>query len=309
MTIRVTLVCAATAAVALGACGGGDDAGGNPDAPAGTPDAGVDPGELIGGIRILEERALTGDPPQEYRAGRVHVRFYDPAPPDFHRVTVTEGACTLRRYVPASCDPACNDGLCVGDNECEPWPGMASAGTLTIAGLETAVSITPVDGYYYYNDALPDDLFADAAAITAELAGDDVSGGTLETTGVPPIETAIETKIVLDPGEDHTIAWTAGGGGRIRVTINANNQGHGGPYLGIITCEADDAAGELTIPAALIDQFPETRAWTVCAGTDCPPSSIERLRAAYLPVGDGRAVSLEVSSLSYFGVDHFPVDK
>jgi hypothetical protein len=300
---RWMFVCAA-----LAACGGGDDTGGNPDAPAGTPDAAVDPAAVVGGIQILEERALSGDPPQEYRAGRIHVRFYDPAPPNFHRVTVTEGACTLRRYVPANCDPACTDGLCVGDNECEPWPGAASAGTLTIAGLGTAVSMTPVDGYYYA-EALPDELFDDDAEITAELAGDDLPGGTLETTGVPPIEVDIETKIVLDPGEDHTIEWTPGGGGRIRVTINANNQGHGGPYLGIITCEAADAAGQLTIPAALIDQFPETRAWTVCAGTDCPPSSIERFRATFLPVGDGRAIELKVSNLYYFGVDHFPVDR
>jgi hypothetical protein len=106
-------------------------------------------------------------------------------------------------------------------------------------------------------------------------------------------------------GEDFVIAWTpAGDGGRVRVTLNSNNQGHGMPYLAIIECDVADSAGEVAIPAALLDAFPETSAWSVCAGTDCPPSTIRRYHRDGWPIGDDQEVVLEVGSQVDFGVDH-----
>lgn len=295
------------AAALTAACGGGG--GGAADAPLG-PDAGGTPRTRIGGVDVVETRALVDDGSgglTEQRTARVSAEFFSGGPANFHRHVMTAGACTLRSYAPASCDPACADGLCVDTDTCEPWPTRVSAGALAITGLTAAVSITPVDGYYV-GDALPEDLFADAAVVTADLAGADLPPATLVAGGVAPLVTAITDRITLVPGEDHVVGWTPGGGGRVRLTLNSNNQGHGGPYLGIIECEADDAAGQLTVPAALVDAFPETRAWTVCAGSDCPPSRLRRFRASTAPIGVDQAIELAVASEQTFGVDHILPD-
>ena len=120
-----------------------------------------------------------------------------------------------------------------------------------------------------------------------------------------PLTGAIpDGKLVLEPGQDEIVRWTpAGGDARVRLTLNSNNQGHGQPYLGIIECDSPDAAGEVRVSASLVDEFPETRAWTICAGTDCPPSTLRRYQRATAPVGE-HDVELVVSSVIAFGVDH-----
>jgi hypothetical protein len=291
----------------LGACGGG--APGDLDGSTG-PDAGGTPRERIGWIDVYENLSYydDGGGPVAYRSSQVLGAFYADHPPSFHRVAMTSGDCELRLYTPSSCDPACTTGLCVETNVCEEFPTLVSAGRLTIDGLATAVSIDPEGGYYYTQSVLPEDLFADDATVTAELAGADLPAMTLTAGGVPEIEAEItDGKITLIPGSDYTLRWTPAGSGRVRVTLNANNQGHGGPFLGILECDVADAAGEVVIPAVLADAFPETQAWTVCAGTDCPPSTIRRYRRDAFDVGDDQEVELMVSSQRTFGVDHvFP---
>ncbi len=308
MQHRWTVMFALAASGALAACGddGGDtspvDAG--PDAPPGAAR------EVIGLVDVHEQRYVLSDPPQDYPSGLVRAVFYDGRPARWHREVMRSGACVLKRYTPALCQPACADGLCVDTNVCEPWPRAVDAGRLTISGLAVAVRIAPMSGQYYPDGPLPVELFADDATVGASLVGSaDFPPVELTTTGVPPLIVSLpQRKLVLDHGADFTMRWTPSGGpSRIRLTLNSNNQGHGAPYLGIIECEADDAAGEITIAAALIDGFPETRAWTVCAGSDCPPSTIRRYHRATIAVGD-HDVALEVASEVAFGVDHFLPD-
>jgi hypothetical protein len=297
--------------VVLAACGdpgsGGIDATPYWDA---APDAAGSPRARIGGIEVIETRAIfdDGTGPMEQRWSQVWGEFFADRAANFHREVMTSGACTLRAYTPSLCDPACTDALCVEPDVCEPWPTRVSAGELTITGLTAPVSITPQSGYYYPTNPLPADLFADGATITAQLAGDVIPALALESGGVPLLEPQITDKIVLAPGTDHTVTWTPVGVGRVRLTLNSNNQGHGLPYLGIIDCDVDDSAGEITIAAALIDAFPETQAWTVCAGTDCPPSVIRRYRSDAAPIGADQEVRLVVTSQFTFGVDHILPD-
>lgn len=291
--------------IALAACG--DDPGVPVDAPSeDAPDAGT-PRARIGWVDIYEDRFLyeDGTGPMESRRSQVTAQFFQGRPPSFHHQTMAAGACVLREYTPSLCDPACTDGLCVQPDVCEPWPQLISAGRLTVTGLETAVTIDPQSGYYYPPGVLPADLFDDAARVTASLAGADLPAMSLATDAVPALAAAIPNAgITLEPGQDHTIHWTPAGTGRIRVTLNSNNQGHGHPYLAIIECDADDDAGQLTIASALVDAFPETRAWRVCAGSDCPPSTLRRYRRAESPVGADQAVELMVASQISFGVEH-----
>lgn len=67
-------------------------------------------------------------------------------------------------------------------------------------------------------------------------------------------------------------------GSRLRLTLNANNRGHGAPYQGIIECDIDDARGEVTIAKSLIVAFQSTHRWEICVGNDCPPSTVARYR-------------------------------
>jgi hypothetical protein len=295
----------------LCACGGGGSSG--------DPDAGVDPDaetgparERIGAVELVEDLyvypAEGGGPPKESRWSNVTARFFDGRPPAFHRETMAEGACTLREYTPSLCTPECVDGLCVDENVCERWPTLVSAGRLTVTGANAAIEIDPVDGYYYSQSSLPEDLFADDAAVTAALAGAELPAMSLDAGGVAPIEVALPDGKIVVPypaGEDFVLSWTpAGDASRVRVTLNSNNQGHGQPYLAIIECDVADGAGQVAIPEAMLDAFPETSAWRICAGTDCPPSTIRRYHRDGSPIGDDQEVELVVASQVSFGVDH-----
>jgi hypothetical protein len=291
--------------VLLCACGGGSSGG--PDGGNDDPDAGTGPArERIGVVEVLEDLWTSVD--GQYRWSTVGARFYDGRPPAFHRETMAAGACTMREYTPSLCTPECTNGLCVDTDVCEPWPTLVSAGRLTVTGANVPIQIDPKNGYYYPSGALPEDLFDDDADLGVSLAGDALPAMSLDARGVVPMAPAISDGKITVPypaGEDFVIAWTpAGDGGRVRVTLNSNNQGHGMPYLAIIECDVADSAGEVAIPAALLDAFPETSAWSVCAGTDCPPSTIRRYHRDGWPIGDDQEVVLEVGSQVDFGVDH-----
>jgi len=289
-------------------CGGDDDAAG-PDA-GDAPDA--DPGRAhAGSIRVIEQRSVYDDgggTPTTYRSSATQASFHVGGAPRFHREAMRDGACVLHTYTPSSCTPACTDGLCVDTDVCEPWGTLASAGRLTVAGLTVAVAIDPASGYYYPQAQLPEDLFADDATVTATLAGDEIGAATLTAGGVRPIVTAFEAgelDVPYPAGGDVAVRWTpAGDGSRVKVTINANNQGHGMPYLAILTCDVADADGEVQLPEAMLDAFPATEAWTICAGTDCPRSTITRYQRDAVPVGDDLELELIVGSTFDFGVNH-----
>ncbi|MBL8623461.1 MAG: hypothetical protein JNK64_19270 [Myxococcales bacterium] len=283
----------------LAACGGDDGA-----APT---DAGLDGGAaapVLGTIRVLEDRWINPDDGQAFPAGTVLGYFLDAPALGWHDEVARAGACTLARYTPALCDPACTDGVCLRPGQCVAPPRFHSAGRLTLTGLATPLTIDGADGYYTPQTQLPAALFADDATVTATLAGAAVPAHAITARGVPPLVAAIDRKVTLAPGVDHTVTWTpAGGDARVRLTINANNSGHGAPYAAIIECDVADAAGQITIAAALIDGFPPTSAWTVCAGSDCPPSTLRRYHRATAAIPGGDAELIVGSQLS-FGVDH-----
>jgi hypothetical protein len=265
--------------------------GTNPADPPGDPPSGI--------VRVLETNA-------EWGAGStVNARFLA-APTSWHRETLAEGACRLLEFTPAQCDSWC-DGACVDTNVCEPWPETRSAGTLTFGGLAQSLSMSPDElGWYYATTPLPVELFADDAMVTVEASGGTVAGFELAARASPPLVPQITaSEITLVDGEDAVVTWTSAGlsDARVRLTLNANNAGHGMPYAAIIECEVADTDGEITIPSALIDRFPATQHWEICAGTDCPPSTLARVRRATTEDG---GVVLEVGSLVSFGVIHDP---
>ena len=279
------------------------------DADPFAPDGGPTGRTVLGTIRVLEARRVFDHDgtPIENRWGSAIAYYTTDRPPRWHREVARAGDCVLLRYTPALCTPACAaDLLCVDTDVCDPPTRFQPAGQLTSAGLRVPLTMDGPDGYYYAQDQLPEDVFTDDAIVTATLAGDDHRAHAITTRGVPPIVAAIELgQITLVPGQDQTVRWTpAAGGARVRVTLNSNNQGHGAPYYGIIDCDSDDGAGEVTIAAALVDGFPATRAWDSCAGSDCPPSTIRRYHRGAVDLGAGGEAELIVGSQLDFGVDH-----
>lgn len=296
---------------ALAACGGSgdDDASDNPDAPP------IDaPGTVgrarAGYVEVLEDVWTFPEDQggETYRTSRVDARFFDGDEPSFHREAMRAGDCVLSTFTPASCSQPCN-GVCVETDVCQPWPTYLSAGRLTLAGLRTALSIEPMDGWYFPSMPLPPDLFADDASVTATLAGAGaIPSLILTTSATPPLAADVTGGKVVAPFPATgplEIRWTpaAGSSARVRLTLNSNNRGHGAPFDAIIECDVADDAGVIAVPAAMLDAFPATEAWTICAGSDCPPSRLRRYRNALAPVGE-RDVELRVSSTFTFGIEH-----
>jgi hypothetical protein len=300
-------------AVLLAGCG--DDGARAVDAPGVAPiDAGPTPDgdgaarTGLGGVEVIEAWTVTdlGAGPTPQRWADLRARFYQDHEPRWHHEVMQAGACRMVSYAAASCDPACLDGRCVATNVCEPYPVEISAGRLTVSGLATTVEIDPVDTLYVLGQQLPAELFADGATITASVAGAALPALSLTTTGVPALQPGLTGDVVAaGRGQDLTLTWTPSTdpSARVRLTYNANNRGHGAPYDAIITCEVADADGTLTVPAAMMDTFPATTAWRICAGRDCPPSTLRRFHHVATPALAGE-VGLTVASEYYFFVDH-----
>ncbi len=299
--LLLAMVVMAGCAAAAAACGG--DAPSPDAAPA--PDAGPpgpDAGDLRGEVRVWESNVGAWG-----ASSQISATFYQVREPRWHQPFLSEGDCTLYRFRNDICDPPCTNGLCVAPNVCEPLPDFTPAGTLTVTGVATGpVVIDPdVYGYYYNPTALPADLFADDATVTATLTGaGDLPPLALSAGGVTPVRPPVANdEITLENGQDFTISWTPGGGERVRLTLNANNQGHGAPYAAIIRCDVPDGDGAITVPSAIIDAFEETFRWEICAGSDCPLSSLMRYRQDTAQAPGGH-VSLIVGNEIKFFVIH-----
>jgi hypothetical protein len=157
---------------------------------------------------------------------------------------------------------------------------------------------------YHSRDTIPSDAFDDDATVTVAATGDVVPAFSISARGVPPLEAAISNgEIELVNGEEFTFTWTpADPTSRVRLTVNANNHGHAAPWEAVIECDTEDT-GQVTVPAAMIDAFPETYRWEVCEGSDCPLSWLTRYHKTVTDVG-GAPVRLDVGSRFYFYVIH-----
>jgi hypothetical protein len=263
-------------------------------------------------MRLLEGRFYNGDTSPIVRS-TIDATFYTTGAPVWHQRAMDDGTCSLWTFAPQQCDMFCSNGVCTGRNQCTPFPMAATAGTLNVTGLNLAVSMTPDPtlGRYYYQATPPADLFAPGAAITLNATGGFVPAFTARATGVPPLQAQIQGgHIDLLAGQDYTLRWTpATGAGaaetRVRLTVNSPNGGHGQPYKAIIECDAPDAAGELTVPRAMVDALPRLLAFAVCAGVDCPPSYVMRYSRGTAAVTGGY-VELLVGDQLAIGVNHSP---
>lgn len=302
-----TILCsAALLALAAVGCGGSagpgePDLGGSPD--AGHPDGGSGaPGfsNPPGSVYAVEARMPYGE------VNELTALFYGEEPLSFHREVNRIGDCRLLTFTPAQCDVFCT-GVCTDTNVCKQFPTRLSAGSLRFTGIKTPVTVTPNFANYYFADPqVKGDLFGAGDAVTVTATGAEFASFSLTGAGVPTLNTAavVNDEIKLDDSADYRFTWTPSGDprARMRLTLNANNRGHGAPYEAILECDAADT-GTLTVAKELIKPFPDTYRWEICAGRDCPFSSALLYRQVEGEAGK-RKVTLTVGSRRAFWVLH-----
>ncbi len=254
---------AALLSIALAACGGdddgdpaGDDDGGADAAPA--ADASTDRttgfvANPAGTIQILE--GYVG----EIGVG-AFASLRDRADAPVATLAASEGDCEIWTHPTErfDCDPPC-EGACVADDTCEPFPVPLSAGEIAVTGLAEELRFVPGEfGYRTEPDILPEDIFEAAAAIEATAPGADAPAFTLSAEGVAPLEPDLDldfdVTLVIEDGVDEVIRWIPESSGRVQLGLQVG--WHGAAYEALLLCEADDAAGQLTVPGSLIERFP-----------------------------------------------------
>jgi hypothetical protein len=296
--------------LAVAGCGGGDDDGGG--GGGGGPDA-ADPGADGGGgdfeapaqgqFTAMEARFGAGD-----QFSAVGGTFLAPRP-QYHELFAESGECRMWVYHVGACDDGCaGTGICDSEGTCIPYPAFVSAGDVTIDAPGGTTTLDDTEYGYVPSGGVPDgELFApgDEVALSAP-GGDDTDAFALSATGVAPIEIDLEAggdsgedSLVLEPGGDLTDTWDGQeGGARVRLELLTDNAGHGMPVREMIECESPDD-GSITVPQAMIDALPAMAYRNICAGTDCPPSSVTRFTEDRKTVGD-HDVALRAGFQQYF---------
>lgn len=278
-------------------CGSGGSDGSGSDGAQGdaATDAGAD--DLQGQILVLEGGFL---------GPQVTGSLSDGAPVPWHTVTMTEGACQLLEFEAGFCD-VCDPSvaICV-DSQCVPWPSSPSAGTMTIDGLNAALSMEPTAGAFQYTTfgGLPEDLFDADAVVSATAPGAAFPAFTVSVGGVTPFETepVPSGAVTLPDGADFAYTWHAPEAGtRVRVQINEGGNPHGTPNATLLVCDVPDT-GSLTIPRALVEALP-TLGPGLSKGRDRSYFAAMRYREGTVAVPGG-AVTLTVASQGFWFASH-----
>jgi hypothetical protein len=305
---RWWLLVALGLALALTACGGDDDdASDGVDASPG-PDGAVGVDEPAAGQFVLAEVHFGDD---VYTVGQAFGTIVDPRP-RYHTLADESPACKRWTFEVGDCGGYC-DGVCSPEGECLPHPTQLSAGDVSLTSPGADLVLRHESYGYYNTEIVSPEIFAPGDRVALDAAGgDDVAAFSLETAGVEAIDLPLEVggedgadALRIEDGGDLVLTWSpAVQGARVRLEILSNNVGHGFPVDAMIECEADDT-GRIAVPRAMVEAFPDKPYQNICAGSDCPPSSLTRFRADRVEVG-GREIELRASAVRQFIVVHEP---
>ena len=224
-------------------------------------------------------------------------RVYDGAPPDPFTEAVREGHCRMLTSAQSFCDPACEWGteVCIVDT-CHTYPGVRSAGALTLTGVTgTPVTVQPQDPAYYTWDS--------TEAFTVEnvqlaAAGDVVAAFELEACAPPQLTPVGDWSALLEarePGADVTLTWSdPAAGARVYLRMTTGIGTHGGVSPVEVECEGPDT-GTLTLPGAFLDAL-FADGWS-CG--ECGDNTLKRYFADEVEVS-GTTIQLRVSTETTF---------
>ncbi len=173
--------------------------------------------------------------------------------------TLQHGDCVFNLpSVPALCDPPCVPPQhCNWDGVCEDPIERVSAGTITVTGLKSQLTLEPNPTYHYYDfEFVPEptngEIFDQGDNITATAPGDVVPSFTLSTLGVGDLTTSLSCPLALQSGQDLTVSWTEGSpSDTVRLILQSGN--HGLQFSSIVCESADD--GSLTVDSSLVTAY------------------------------------------------------
>jgi hypothetical protein len=139
---------------------------------------------------------------------------------------------------------------------CVPLPPHFDVGAIALEGLKVPITMQPDEFDRYMADDLPKpvELFDDDTVVTATTSGGGMAPLTFSAKGVEHL--VVDDKVVhVRLGKPSVVRWTpADPDARILVILRAGSHDPY-PVSGAIVCEADDAAGEVEVPADLLEQL------------------------------------------------------
>ena len=164
---------------------------------------------------------------------------------------LTEGDCRL--MLGPTCSTSCAlPSVCDGA-ACVPGPTTKTVGTVTVTGLDAALSATPNSQKTYYAP-VPTGSFppvAAGAAVSLSASGGDYAGFSLLGGGFPLIESPSK-ELPLEMGRPFTATWTPPPAPAVsRMLVKLDIAFHGGVDAQI-QCDVPDS-GSVTVPASLVD--------------------------------------------------------
>ncbi len=133
-----------------------------------------------------------------------------------------------------------------------------SAGTVSIAGLNQQVTLTPqADNMYTVYSVQDQTLIDGGETVTVSGAGAEVPDFSLSFTApsratiTSPAQPAMNTSLAINRAQDLSVAWSGGGVGKVYVYV-AGAQGTGTS----VNCGFDASAGSGKVPTAALAMLP-----------------------------------------------------
>ena len=275
--------CLAGVALAFGACGGGGNSDDLPDAGP-VADGNLAP-DFTRSPAFVDVRTRTFGPDQGDALVRARmVTTADPTPYEFGAV---QDGC--RAAARRTCTPACDVvELCDGGGTCHSLDDSLDAGPVSVTGGVSPITLAHADGYVFY-EGTP--IISADDAITATASAGALGDFSATDTQPAAIELIDIEALTLAVGQPLTIRWTpAQGDTRVRISLGAD-LGHAQYRSYLVECDLPDAAGEVTIPQAFVDELADPTNWS-CG--DCFSHEVARYRVARTTSSTGADVELRL---------------
>jgi hypothetical protein len=232
-------------AVVMAGCNGGGDDGPPADGETWTGEdlAGACPQETRVGGFIVESGG---------NAAAVAGSVADAVLPISVRTEVAAaGGCRILRRENPFCDPPCaGNETCGLDGTCVLYPRNQQLGTVRLAGTSPAMEMMADTTRYYSNTSAQEPLFSEGALIQLDAEGGDLAAFRLRGVGVEDLVLA-SMDILVRPGMDLVIPYTASGRTDVDVYLSMNVDQHGSSP-GAVVCVQEDT-GMVTVPASIVD--------------------------------------------------------
>jgi hypothetical protein len=281
---------------------GTEDGVAGADASPNAPDAQVEPifpsprGEVM--VVVYQDADYGGTPAY----GLTSVWFAGETPRAPQTEVAREGACRLLELQLGDCEN-CN-GWCAPPSDCIPYPTYVSAGAVTMSAGDWEETVEDHGGIYYQTQFDPDAISL-GDVVRASAAGADFPEFDLQVpyVGEPPILSepplVENVTLVANNGEDLALRWgPSAAETRIWLRVTVNNH-HGSGDYGVIECDAPDT-GELVVPQAIVEGFPESIGGNIVAGPRPYGSGVLR---RYRRTAAGE-LHLVAAAQLWFGFEH-----